>query len=54
MGWAAALIMCVCLPLILIALVALFALPERRPPVIKEKPAPDSRNSIYSVGRHVK
>jgi hypothetical protein len=53
MGWMGALILGICLPIILICLVALFVLPCRRNPVIRQKPQPDSRRDLhrdYRVG----
>ncbi len=48
MSWQIALILGVFLPIILIALVALFVLPSRRNPVIRQKPTPDSRRDAYT------
>ena len=52
MSWQVAIIVFICLPLIALALIALFCLPGRRNPVIRAKPVPDGR--IYSVGRVLK
>jgi hypothetical protein len=46
MGWMGALILGICLPIILICLVALFVLPCRKNPVLG-KPQRDSRHDSY-------
>jgi hypothetical protein len=50
-GWALGIIVCICAPIISLALWCVLV-PKYRNPVIMDKPQPDRR--VWSVGRDVK
>ena len=51
MGWAIVTILFICMPLIVLGVLAAL-LPHRRNPIIRDRPQPDSR--LYSVGKDAK